>query len=409
MEKRLVLSLLCALHIGLIKPAIALPTNTSVSQSDFIEKTKLLEEKKAALISKMQQNDQVIRSHNDAVRSCNGDGGAAAIILLPLMIATMMETNKINALHKEQIKNKLELAAVEESLEAAYFEELDPVWKKKLLISKNETFTAEFKKLSSEMPVLEKASQKKPFYFKLCLLNAAALVGAGVLAGKTNSNKNLKHLHNLSKGMLAAFFFSIIFPLSKLFIALDDHRDLEVIKKKLLELEMKKSDLVHKMNETDSSFTTKKPTLETLAVVPSNELFKEIYDAAHFEKLDTESKKKKLLSKIEATTTESNKLTNEASSLEKKVAKKSLYWKYFGASLFYFFSAGYLKTTPGSFSENALLAHMLFSTIPAFASLFKLIDAEEAGKSLEEIKRKLIELKEKTAQHSVDLANVTAN
>ena len=210
--------------------------------------------------------------------------------------------------------------------------------------------------------------------------------------------------------MFAAFLFSIIFPLAKYCIASDAHRELETIKKKLLELEMKKPGLVHEVSGINSSLADKKPTLETLAVVPSNELFQAVYDAAHFEQLDTEGKKKKLLSKIEVTTIESNTLTNEASSLEKTAAKKPLYWKYLGASCAYFMSAAYLtnkvKVKPYSFSDYALGAYILCSMIPAFVSFIKIEEADEAQKKLEEVKKKIIELKEQTAKHSADLATL---
>ena len=407
MEKKLLLSLLCLLQIGLIQSAVALPTNTSLSQSDFVTTTELLEKQKSVLVSKIKQNDARIEAIRDIARLAAGPNNPAALFLLPALISVGY---KQAALEKEQAKNKFELADLDASLETAYFEQLEPFWKKKLLLSKIEANTTESKKLSDKMPQLYKTSQQKPFYLKLSLLNFAALVGTmSFMESTTNLNPNLKYLRNLSTGIGCAFLLSIMFPVAKLCIASDAHTELENIKKKILELEMKKSDLVYKMNNTDSSLTAKKPTLETLAVVPSNGFFKAIYDAAHFEAIDTEGKKKNLLSKIEATTTESNKLSNEATSLEKTAAIKPFYSRRFKiscASLITLFCCLPVLPKYKSKIDYAVIFSVYGFSLSILASMIQFVQAEEAGKSLEEVKKGITALKKQIAKHSANLATI---
>jgi uncharacterized BrkB/YihY/UPF0761 family membrane protein len=67
------------------------------------------------------------------------------------------------------------------------------------------------------------------------------------------------------------------------------------------------------------------------------------------------------------------------------------------------FIAGKIKTTPGSFSHYAVRAYVLFSIVPIFGPLFQIMGTAHAPKTLEDIKKKILELKEQTAKPSAAL------
>lgn len=389
------------------------PTTALDCQSDFITTTELFEKKKAELIARIKKNNTQIETIQSTARSAAGPNNFFALFRLLIIIAEMP---KEAALIKEQVKNQSDLTEINTYLETTYFNQLDPSAKKKLLLLKIEDHKKEAETLSQQLPSLSKTASTQSFYTKLIFLNTTGLLSS--LAIMTRHSQ-LKYLTSLGLGLFIPTLCGALFACCKYESAKNAYEIISKNHKKLAVLALKQTELY---KEIESLNTAPTPLLSSeqqtqkirnLGVVPSNELFRKVYDEAHFEQLDTPEKKKKLLSKIETTITESNKLTNEALSLEKTAAKKTLYGGYLGASFIYFMSVSYLtskvKTTPFSFSDNALGAYILFSSIPMFISLFKIIDAVEAGKTLKEVKGKLAKLNEKAAEHSANLAQIAVN
>ena len=170
MAKKLLL-LLCIVQIRLIQPEVFSPKakdcfyHQSIS-SPTLATIDLLEKEKAALISRIKENDTTLErlrftsnaSHHSFYYGCH-NSTLSELFLGALIVATIItalkspDMKKIHALEEEQIKNKDKVAQLEASLETAYFEQLNPEWKKKFLKSKIEAYGLESAKITNEITI----------------------------------------------------------------------------------------------------------------------------------------------------------------------------------------------------------------------------------------------------------------
>jgi len=245
MAKKLLL-LLCIVQIRLIQPEVFSPKakdcfyHQSIS-SPTLATIDLLEKEKAALISRIKENDTTLErlrftsnaSHHSFYYGCH-NSTLSELFLGALIVATVItalkspDMKKIHALEEEQIKNKDKVAQLEASLETAYFEQLNPEWKKKFLKSKIEAYGLESAKITNEIPALEKTAAKKSFYSRLRIISGITFGASCVSLVFVKSNNQ----PYVAAAMLASFLSTVGF-LTKAGESTDAHKKLEDIKNKL--------------------------------------------------------------------------------------------------------------------------------------------------------------------------------
>ena len=252
MKKRLVLSLLCALQTGLAQSGEFLPTakyyfqSQHLSRPDFILSVEGLERQKTRLLSTIRENNtklERLKGRLERNYNCTGYHHSGyyhhstvgehffGSIVDFICIAALQnsEIKQIHSLESEQIKNKTELSTVEESLETAYFDQLTPSLKKKLLQSKIEAYTSESTNLAHTIPTLEKTAARKSLYSNLALASGLSFgTGAASLAFlKSNAQPYVGVF-------LLASFISTLGLITKAGQAKEAHKKLEDIKNKLI-------------------------------------------------------------------------------------------------------------------------------------------------------------------------------
>ncbi len=251
MEKKLLLSLLFILQIGLIQSGDFLPNakhyfqNQNCSNPEFIASTERLEREKAVLLSTIKENDTKIERlksriegnyhcvghyhHGCCHHSTTGEHFLGSLIAFVLITALQSsEMRQISALEKEQVKNKAEVTRIEESLETVYFEQLDSTWKTKFLQSKIEAYASESAKITNEIPALENPAAKKSLYSRLSLASGITFGASCVSLAFVKSNNQ----PYVAAAILASFLSTVGF-LTKAGESTEAHTKLEDIKNKL--------------------------------------------------------------------------------------------------------------------------------------------------------------------------------
>jgi hypothetical protein len=261
MEKRLLLSLLCVLSNGLIVPNEFLPQAKHYFQAqnsshpEFLTSIQLLEHQKEELRAKIRDTETQLerfRSRVDQqyqyagyhpVYGCHHRHSSTSefvlLSVIPLACITALNAstfNSITTLEREQKTLKENLSEVEASLEKAYFEQLHPEFKKKLLLSKIDAYTSESGKLTNQMSELQKTAQKKFFYTGLSLASTAGFITTCV---------SLACLKSQPRPYMAVAFLGSLFAtvgfLSKATQAEQAHKSVEDIQKKLALFKEKKA------------------------------------------------------------------------------------------------------------------------------------------------------------------------
>jgi hypothetical protein len=256
MAKKLLL-LLCIVQIRLIQTEVFSANakdcfyHQTIS-SPTLATIELLEKEKAALISKIKENDTTLErlrftsnaSHHSFYYGCHNSTLSefflGALIVTMVITAKSPDMKKIHALENEQIKNKDKVTQLEASLETAYFEQLNPEWKKKFLKSKIEAYGLESAKITNEIPALEKTAAKKPFYSRLGMLSGANLIG---IIATLPFLKPQPNGHPYLAAYSIASIFATIGILAKAKETEESIKSLEIIKKKRAEITEKTAQL----------------------------------------------------------------------------------------------------------------------------------------------------------------------
>lgn len=405
MKKKLLL-LLTLFNLKINPSEISAP-NSSLPPADFVTTTQTLEKRKAELLKKIKKTDQSIQLYRPTTMPICTGGTAADGLLLLIAIAEIGGHIESAKLRKEQVKNKKELKEIEQSLADLYFKELDPIEKKKVLVLKLEANQRAKEKVSHNPSALSKIAQTHSFYKNIVGLHVATLVGSLVWGICTPSER-------ISLYLMIGSLLTSIYPGIKCKSARDATEKLEKIKKletkhSLLEGELKR---IEDLPTPTYSSEQKKLRTKNLAVIPSNKIFKKIYNKAHFQCLDTPGKKEKLLSRLEALTQETNTLSQEASPLEKIVEKKlqqkrhsKLADIHFVGTIGLFFAGASLKIIkPNSIGALATVAYILGASLYSIKCDIEASLIQETDSKLKKIKRKLASLEGKRAKYVASLA-----